>query len=148
MSVLHWAVILRSALLHVITEAVMLTMAQGGFDWGDFVDGVTSGGVKKRKQDTGEPFYGFTDFLRDLDVDLKRWSDQVDKKGISNQFCTDGWCSGDFQHFQQLNWRLHLAHCHLSELYHIDQLIWVSDRQDSRACLMSFMMRVYWQWAH
>lgn len=64
-------------------------MAQGGFDWGDFVDGVTSGGAKKRKQDTGEPFYGFTDFLRDLDVDLKRWSDQVDKKGMSKQFCTD-----------------------------------------------------------
>ncbi len=54
---------------------------QAGFDWGDFVDGIASGGAKQRKQDTGEPFYGFTDFLRDLDVDLKRWSDQVDKKG-------------------------------------------------------------------
>lgn len=59
---------------------------QGEFDWGDFVDGVTSGGAKQRKQDTGEPFYGFTDFLRDLDVDLKRWSDQVDKKGFKSLF--------------------------------------------------------------
>ena len=57
-------------------------MAQAGFDWGDFVDGIASGGAKQRKQDNGEPFYGFTDFLRDLDVDLKRWSDQVDKKGM------------------------------------------------------------------
>lgn len=57
---------------------------QAGFDWGDFVDGIASGGAKQRKQDNGEPFYGFTDFLRDLDVDLKRWSDQVDKKGVAN----------------------------------------------------------------
>ena len=57
---------------------------QGGFDWGDFVDGIAGGGAKQRKQDTGEPFYGFTDFLRDLDVDLKRWSDQVNKKGAIN----------------------------------------------------------------
>ena len=54
---------------------------QAGFDWGDFVDGVTGGGTKKRKQETGEPFYGFSDFLRDLDVDLKRWAEQVDRKG-------------------------------------------------------------------
>ena len=46
------------------------------------MDGIASGGAKQRKQDNGEPFYGFTDFLRDLDVDLKRWSDQVDKKGM------------------------------------------------------------------
>ena len=58
---------------------------QAGFDWGDFVDGIASGGAKQRKQDTGEPFYGFTDFLRDLDVDLKRWSEQVDKKGRQHQ---------------------------------------------------------------
>ena len=88
---MHWAVVeLSLAICHhsfTLTEAATLPMAQGGFDWGDFVDGVTSGGAKKRKQDTGEPFYGFTDFLRDLDVDLKRWSDQVDKKGMSNH-CT------------------------------------------------------------
>lgn len=59
-------------------------VVQAGFDWGDFVDGIASGGAKQRKQDSGEPFYGFTDFLRDLDVDLKRWSDQVDKKGVAN----------------------------------------------------------------
>ena len=59
----------------------MLNVPQAGFDWGDFVDGMTGGATKERKQETGEPFYGFTDFLRDLDVDLKRWSDQVDKKG-------------------------------------------------------------------
>ncbi|KAL3156680.1 hypothetical protein ABBQ38_000957 [Trebouxia sp. C0009 RCD-2024] len=59
---------------------------QAGFDWGDFVDGIASGGAKQRKQDNGEPFYGFTDFLRDLDVDLKRWSDQVDKKGFKSLF--------------------------------------------------------------
>lgn len=63
-------------------------MPQGGFDWGDFVDGVTSGGAKQRKQDNGEPFYGFTDFLRDLDVDLKRWSNQVDKKGMTTNLAT------------------------------------------------------------
>ncbi|KAL0054430.1 hypothetical protein WJX82_008732 [Trebouxia sp. C0006] len=57
---------------------------QAGFDWGDFVDGIANGGAKQRKQDTGEPFYGFTDFLRDLDVDLKRWSDQVNKKGFNS----------------------------------------------------------------
>lgn len=92
---MHWAVVELSLAIchHSFTKAATLPMAQGGFDWGDFVDGVTSGGAKKRKQDTGEPFYGFTDFLRDLDVDLKRWSDQVDKKGMSNH-CTDMLCSG------------------------------------------------------
>lgn len=59
---------------------------QAGFDWGDFVDGMTGGASKQRKQEAGEPFYGFTDFLRDLDVDLKRWSDQVDKKGFKSLF--------------------------------------------------------------
>lgn len=57
---------------------------QAGFDWGDFVDGIANGGAKQRKQETGEPFYGFTDFLRDLDVDLKRWSEQVNKKGFNS----------------------------------------------------------------
>lgn len=57
-----------------------------GFDWGDFVDGIASGGAKQRKQESGEPFYGFTDFLRDLDVDLQRWSSQVDKKGFKSLF--------------------------------------------------------------
>lgn len=57
-----------------------------GFDWGDFVDGIASGGAKQRKQESGEPFYGFTDFLRDLDVDLQRWSSQVNKKGFKSLF--------------------------------------------------------------
>ncbi len=64
------------------THLLNAMMFQAGFDWGDFVDGIANGGAKQRKQDTGEPFYGFTDFLRDLDVDLKRWSDQVNKKGL------------------------------------------------------------------
>ncbi|KAL0035042.1 hypothetical protein WJX79_008050 [Trebouxia sp. C0005] len=57
---------------------------QAGFDWGDFVDGIANSGAKQRKQETGEPFYGFTDFLRDLDVDLRRWSEQVNKKGFNS----------------------------------------------------------------
>ena len=98
-------------------------MAQGGFDWGDFVDGVTSGGAKKRKQDSGEPFYGFTDFLRDLDVDLKRWSDQVDKKGMSNHFGLTCCVLGILQHhFQQLSMETKHSIYHLSKIYHIDQL--------------------------
>ncbi len=64
------------------TESLNAMMFQAGFDWGDFVDGIANGGDKQRKQETGEPFYGFTDFLRDLDVDLKRWSEQVNKKGV------------------------------------------------------------------
>ena len=58
-------------------------LSQAGFDWGDFVDGIAGGATKQRKQDNGEPFYGFTEFLHDLDVDLKRWSDQVNQKGVS-----------------------------------------------------------------
>lgn len=57
-------------------------LSQAGFDWGDFVDGIASGGrPKQRQKDSEEPFYGFTDFLRDLDGDLKKWSDQVNQKG-------------------------------------------------------------------
>lgn len=85
-------------------------MPQGGFDWGDFVDGVTSGGAKQRKQDTGEPFYGFTDFLRDLDVDLKRWSDQVDKKGMTPSLAMVCHALDSVQHFLQRAWRQYLTH--------------------------------------
>ena len=87
-------------------------MPQGGFDWGDFVDGVTSGGAKQRKQDTGEPFYGFTDFLRDLDVDLKRWSDQVDKKGMTPNFAMVCHALDSTHYFSHQAWRHLTYHPH------------------------------------
>lgn len=132
---------------HVFVASPAQPVAQSGFDWGDFVDGIASGGAKQRKQDNGEPFYGFTDFLRDLDSDLKRWSDQVDKKGMARpapaklrRRLVSAWCTA-------ASWggRQHVKHQELARKSERYQLNWVSAWQDSRACLTSCMMRVCWQ---
>lgn len=60
----------------------MVSALQDGFDWGDFVDGIANGGRKQQPRKANEePFYSFTDFLKDLDADLTKWSEQVNRKG-------------------------------------------------------------------